>query len=333
MAVVDHSEPPLIGQINWEEAVIWGDELTVTLARKRPHDDDFETNKGKRRRASVKDAFESRVKAREQSAPAVLDAVSEQQQQQQAAAAGQPQAPGADPEDDDKNRGTKERQDIEERLKVEAALEVPKEIASSMFPPVNGYVASGKFLDMVDWDTTGGAGAADPQFLSVIIDLNDEELLLDATIDRPVWMRRPNRLMQQTGRNRIPTWQLRQKEKAMEAAKRKRARDGLPPPTGEAGKDPFNISNDRFYTKDGKIKTTNIALKHSIGKSVVEHSLPSRRLDPMCFKYDWKDDDKATFHRVPLRRDKYSSKDRGDLKLWRPVLSTRCATVRNKGTE
>ena len=62
-------------------------------------------------------------------------------------------------------------------------------------------------------------------------------------------MSRPLRLTQQTGINRVPTCQLRQREKAMEASKKRRALEGIPAPTGEAGKDPFNISNDQFHTK------------------------------------------------------------------------------------
>eukprot|EP00041_Stephanoeca_diplocostata_P030015 m.898334 g.898334 ORF g.898334 m.898334 type:complete len:1321 (-) comp23673_c0_seq2:1169-5131(-) len=208
---------------------------------------------------------------------------------------------------------TKEREDEEEAKRTEAAVVIPKEIAKSMFAPKTDMLGSGQWLEDIVWD--GGDKAVEPadsepgaapagKEIPVLFDLNDPHLLPDVTIEKPVFMRPRHRIKQFSGRNRIPTWKLREFERDFELKRQARLKGDLPPPNSRD--DPFiEVANDKVYrTKEGKT-ATDFALKKCLGRKVpgLDHSTLARKLDLRCFAADWDERSLRNFHRPKLHKE------------------------------
>jgi hypothetical protein len=124
---------------------------------------------------------------------------------------------------------TKYRQDEEEARRTEAGVVVPDDVASSIFAPRSTYLDDPTWLDEICWDANPLV-AGRPESAQVIIDLNDEHLNHSATVELPVFLRSLFRIKQLPGRNRVPTWKLRQQEKEEERKRLDRRVGGLPLP-------------------------------------------------------------------------------------------------------
>eukprot|EP00040_Diaphanoeca_grandis_P026847 m.151306 g.151306 ORF g.151306 m.151306 type:complete len:1658 (-) comp30751_c2_seq14:98-5071(-) len=327
-----YAHDQLLNQMEWEKSVIWDSPETanasdnsttyavpdINLHRKRrlsealrrpirlntnPDKPDTTEDKGKEK-APVTAATTTPVSTAQEEA--ILKQMKEKEMKEKA-------------------KQTKQKEDEAEAIQTDVIVKVAPEDCTSLFAAENEYLKSGKWENAIQWDDDPPpAGLKDENICAVNIDLNDFNALYGTTVERPIWMRPPKRFLQLSGRNRVPTWELRMKEKDLEEWKLNLAQNGLPVPNHD--KDIYNISNDNAYAKAGVVKM-DLSLKESLDKpNVVEHSVAGRRLDPLCFRTDWTESQRRNFHRDPLQKEKvasakYALKQKTSNKYWRSVVS------------
>ncbi|XP_033742474.1 transcription initiation factor TFIID subunit 1-like [Pecten maximus] len=164
-----------------------------------------------------------------------------------------------------------------------------KEKIYSIFPIENQELIYGRWEDNIIWDAENMTKIPTPQVLS--LDPNDENIILELPEDND------------PDAKSVPA----KKEKEIKKSKLLLNKAGITKEEEEdeeknapnlQEKDPFNISNDEYYSP----KTMENAVKGNLGGSLIQHSTPSLELRQPFFPTYMGIGKLRTFHRNTLKR-------------------------------
>ncbi|UZJ53338.1 hypothetical protein CBS101457_002658 [Exobasidium rhododendri] len=175
--------------------------------------------------------------------------------------------------------------DWEKKILWDEAAEVPH-LPVNVSRPFNRELESGEWLKGIIWDE----GCKHKDFTSLILDLNDPEMMLETQGDE-----------QEKSSSLVRIDAPAVSQKAARAA---------------AGLDPFNLSNDRFYeiSKEHRMRS----IRQTLGQLELQHSRPAVRLQLPFYKTRLTKAEARDFHRpgiqfpsnIPLRFSKVRKEKR-----------------------
>lgn len=162
----------------------------------------------------------------------------------------------------------------------------------SIFPIENEELVYGFWEDDVIWDAEAMDKIPIPQLL--VLDRNDENIIFEVPIDEE----------QNETKANVPA---KEKKEGIRKSRLLLGKAGviaepeinLPPSPPSTDKDPFNISNDEFYSQR---TTTDAQLKSNVGSNLIQHSIPALELRQPFFPTFLSYQRLRAFHRPALKR-------------------------------